>query len=523
MTVVDLELGQAAELLAALTDAEIAALARDPDEWRLVVAIAEAELLARAEPEDVFAVMRYLPTARQQEFHDATEYDVLYGGAAGGGKTKSLLMDDLRDAMTYPGIRIGAFRRTYDELAESLLKELEACGFAAALGASWNASKHDLRFPNGSMIRYRYARTIEDATARQGGEYQKITIDERSLMPPGVVDVLAERLRSGRADVPVLGIRSGSNPGGPAHAETKQRYIVGTNHGEQVYTDEYGFTVRFIPAKVADNPHVDSAYRRRLEAIPDPQRRKAMLDGDWDVFAGQYFAEWRHRLHVVAPFEVPVEWRRVAGIDYGYAKPWAVEWLAVDSDQRVWVYREAYKTGVTERDQARTIVEAEADDPRVDRFADPAMWAKTGAAPSPAKAYEDEGVQLRKAVNDRVPGWQRVHSFLSEMAPACAHHRLLGLDECPMLHVFETCSNLIRTLPALPHDDKKVEDVDTDAEDHAPDALRYALMALRKPVEGAAVVPMTQRLPAASRLAGGGGGLASVGMPARLPSVWSGR
>jgi hypothetical protein len=433
----------------------------------------------RIYPDDVFERLGYAPTERQAEFHDATEYDVLYGGAAGGGKTKALLMDDLRDAVRYPGIRIGAFRRTYDELAESLLKELEAVNYADALGARWTGNKHNLVFPNGSIIRFRYARTVEDATMRQGGEYQKITIDERTLMAPGVVDALKERIRSGNPAIPVIGCRSGSNPGGASHAEVKARFIDATERGKQVYADEFGFTVRYIPAKVTDNPHVDANYIRVLDSIPDPQRRKAMKEGDWDVFAGQFFSEWRRALHVVAEFPVPTEWRRVRGIDYGFAAPWAVEWIAQDQDGRVWVYRELYDTGVIESVQAERIRAAEKGDPPVRGYADPAMWSKTGSAPSPAMSYKAAGVTIEKATNDRVPGWQRVHSFLSRKGPACAHHRELGLDECPLLHVFDTCSNLIRTLPALPHDTKRVEDVDTNAEDHAPDALRYGLMSMR--------------------------------------------
>lgn len=463
-------------------------------------ALAEAERLMQAEladerqriyPDEVFAVLGYEPTERQATFHDATEYDVLYGGAGGGGKTKALLMDDLRDAMRYPGIRIGAFRRTYDELAESLLKELEAVGYAQQLGARWNGTKHDLRFANDSMIRFRYARTVEDATVRQGGEYQKLTVDERTLMAPGVVDVLAERLRSGRRDLPVIGVRSGSNPGGASHAEVKARFIDGTGRGEQVYVDEFGFSVRFIPAKVDDNPHVDPGYLARLNAIPDPARRKAMRDGDWDVFAGQFFSEWRQALHVVPVFDVPSEWRRICGVDYGYAAPWSALWIAQDRDGRAWVYRELYAAGVIEGEQAERIQSAEraAKDPPVRRFGDPAMWAKTGSAPSPALAYQAAGVSLSKAVNDRVPGWQRVHSFLSKKAAACPIHRELGLEECPLLHVFDVCSNLIRTLPALPHDPKRVEDVDTTAEDHAPDALRYGLMAMTPPMLSELRVP----------------------------------
>ena len=433
-------------------------------------------------PDTVFEQLGYTPTPRQDEFHQATEYDVLYGGAAGGGKTAALVADDIVDAIHYPGIRIAAFRRTYDELNESLLKQLASWGFADVLGAHWNGTERELRFPNGSLIRYRYAETDVDASRRQGGEYQKITVDERTLMQPSVVNLLTERLRSGRVEIPVLGIRSGTNPGGFGHGYCRERFIVGTDHGHTVYTDDHGFTVRFIPAKVTDNPHVDPAYARRLDAIPDPSRRAAMRDGSWDFFAGQYFPQWRHQRHVVTGFTIPTSWPRYAGVDWGWSNPWAVVWAAVDEDDRVWIYRELYDTRVLESDQARRIVEAEQGE-TVARYADDAMWTARGEAKSVADIYAEQGAHIMPArKGERVTGWQRVHSYLSD-GPACPLHRDQGLDTCPRLHVFDGAApNLVRTLPMLVHDPRKAEDVDTKGEDHAPDALRYLLINLAEPV-----------------------------------------
>lgn len=202
--------------------------------------------------------------------------------------TKALLMDDLRDAMRYPGVRIGAFRRTYGELKESLLAELASVGYARALGAIWNGSNYELRFPNGSLILYRYAESVVDATRRQGGQYQKLTFDERNLTNPEVISFLESRVRSGNAAVPVIGIRSGTNPGGPGHGASKGRYVDPTEHGKKVYKDVRDRTVRFIPSKLADNPHVNPEYAMDLQAL-DGKLRAAFLDGNWDVFAGQYF------------------------------------------------------------------------------------------------------------------------------------------------------------------------------------------------------------------------------------------
>jgi len=432
-------------------------------------------------PRDTFALLGYEPTPRQAEFHAATEFDVLYGGAAGGGKTRALLMDGLRACDQYPGLRVGAFRRTYGELKESLLAELAEASYAQALGAKWNGTEYELRFPNGSLLMFRYAENVQDATRRQGGQYQLLLFDERTLTPPDVVGFLESRLRSGRAAVPVLGSRSGSNPGGVGHGAVKTRYIDSTGYGQRVVRDERGRTVRFIPSKLSDNPHVNPEYADDLRGLPE-KLRKAFLDGDWDVFAGQIFSEWRHDRHVVPPMPLPAEWRRYNGVDWGFAAPWCVLWAAEDEDGRIWVYRELYATHVGETDQAQRILAAEADDEWVvARYADDAMWATRGDAKPIADVYAETGVHLTpagKGPGSRINGWQRVHTYLAE-APACPHHRAQGWDTCPKLHVFATAENLIRTLPALPHATTgNPEDADTKAEDHAPDSLRYLLMNL---------------------------------------------
>jgi hypothetical protein len=412
----------------------------------------------------------------QELFHASTEYDVLYGGAAGGGKSKALMMEAIRACTLWPGLRVGAFRRTYDELKESLLKELASVDFARALGASWNGTERELTFPNRAVIRFRYLETLQDATRRQGGEYQLVILDERTLIPPDAVSiVIDERIRSGSRRIPILGVRSGTNPGGPGHGPVKARYIDATDRGRHTYTDEQGRTVRFIQARVVDNPQVDAGYMSRLDGIPDPNRRAAMRDGDWDSFAGMAFPEWRADRIVVPAFTVPPEWSRYVGIDYGYAAPWVVEFGARDNDGRMWIYDELSGTQVTERDQARRILKAETEHGWSGvRAADPSMWQKAGAALPFAHSYALEGVGLQKANNDRLTGKGRVHTYLSE-GPACPQHRALGWDVCPMLHVLRA-PLLVSTMGSLPSDPRHPEDVDTTAADHAYDALRYLLM-----------------------------------------------
>jgi len=450
-------------------------------------------------PVDAFGPLGYVPTPRQEVFHAATEYSVLFGGAAGGGKSRALLMQGLQDCLKYPGIRVGAFRRSYPELKESLLAELTACGFAAALGASWNGTEYELRFPNGSLLMFRYAESIKDATRRQGGQYQRLLFDELTLTPPDVVAFLESRLRSGRSDIPVLGVRAGSNPGGAGHGAAKAKYIEPTEYGAKVITDARGRTVRFIPSKLSDNPHVNPEYAADLNALPE-QMRKAFRDGDWDVFAGMMFPELSRDRHVLDPITLPATWRRYAGVDWGYSKPWAVVWAAIDEDGRAWIYRERYDTQVGEADQARRILDAEAGEDIVARFADDAMWATRGDAKPISDVYADEGVYLTRAgkgPRSRVTGWQRIHSYLAD-GPACSHHRAQGWDVCPKLHVFSTCPNWWAEMSSLPHATKgDPEDADSGAADHLADGTRYLLGNVGS--EASFVFP--SHTPAASRLA----------------------
>lgn len=429
---------------------------------------------------DVFGLLGYTPTPKQQVFHDATEHAVLFGGSTGGGKSRALTAEAIRACVRYPGLRVGAFRRSYPELRESLLAELAKLEYAGPIGARWNGSEHELRFPNGSLIMFRYAETLSDATRRQGGEYQLLVLDELTLFQPDIVTFLESRVRSGRADIPVLGIRASANPGGPGHGAVKDRYIEPTLYGAQVVTDDRGRTVRFVPSRLDDNPHMNPEHAADLMALTG-QMRAAFLEGNWDVFAGQMYPELKHDRHVLDPFPLPAEWPRYNGVDWGYYPGyWAVVWAAADEDGRVWVYREAYEQLVGEADQAKRILAAETPGEHVAaRYADDAMFAARGDAKPISDVYAENGVPLTPAgKGTRVPGWQRVRSYLAEL-PACPHHRALGWATCPRLHIFAGCENLFRHLADLTHATKgDPEDAGANPHDHLPDALRYMLINL---------------------------------------------
>lgn len=428
---------------------------------------------------DVFSLIGYQPHPKQQEFHDATEHAVLFGGSTGGGKSRALTAEAIRACVRWPGLRVGAFRRSYPELRESLLAELAKLEYAGPVGARWNGSEHELRFPNGSVIMFRYAETLPDATRRQGGEYQLLILDELTLFQPDIVTFLESRVRSGRADIPVLGIRASANPGGPGHGAVKARYIEPTRYGAEVVTDERGRTVRFVPSRLEDNPHMNPEHAADLMALTG-QMRAAFLEGNWNVFAGQMYPELNRDRHVVEPFTLPPSWQRYNGIDWGFAKPWGVLWAAVDEDGRAWFYRELYEAGVGEADQAQRILAAESPGEHVAvRYGDDAMFATRGDARPISDIYAENGCFLTPAGKGaRVPGWQRLRSYLAD-GPACPHHRALGWATCPMAHLFSTLPEFYRTLADLPHATKgDPEDADTNAEDHLPDAARYLLINL---------------------------------------------
>jgi hypothetical protein len=442
-------------------------------------------------PLDVFRLLGYTPDPAQSRFHQATEFDVGYGGLAGAGKSMALVMEGITKAATYPGMRVGAFRRTYDELEESLLSKvmllqqpLEEHFGARLIGGG----RPELRFRNGSVIRFRYAETLQDATRRQGGEYQLVLVDERQQVAPQVVEYLETRIRSGAPGVPVIGIRSSFNPGDIGHADLKERFIDRTGAGARTYQTVDPVTkagtgrwVRFVPGERSS--HIDDGYWARLQAIEDPVLRRQLADGDWDAGGGLMFSEtWRRHIHVVTPEQAPIPLGagviRARGVDYGMTNPFCCLWGAKLADDLVVVYRELYRTGLTPVEQAELILASEhPDEKRLPLVAhlDPACWTQYAnvkrhpgvPAKSIASDYAKAGVAVVKAHNDRIGGVRLVHQAL-RVQP----------DGMPRLLVYDTCPKLIKQLGGLPRSKTNPEDVNTAAEDHAYDALRYLLFGL---------------------------------------------
>lgn len=394
-----------------------------------------------------------------------------YGGAAGGGKTDALLGLGILAALLFPGCNVAFFRRTYPELeglGGVIARSLE-------LMSGWchySGQKHRWTFPNGSALQFCHCQRESDVYRYQSQQFDILLIDEATHFTWRIVTYLLTRNRA-TVDglIPICAL--GTNPGNVGHLWFRGQFLdpgpPGQTHDVTIDDTTEATTRHFIPARLEDNQALelrDPQYRATLEGQPEKIKR-ALLYGDWDVFEGQYFDEWRRDLHVIKPARIPENWIKWRAVDWGHAAPWCCLWLARNPDDgETWVYREAYKAGLTDPEQADRIVELNGDDQIRYTLADPSMWTKRSTERqtiSTADVYRDAGIRLTPADNHRINGWRRVRQGLNHNGDA------------PKLRIFDTCTDLIRTLPALIHDDHNVEDVDDDGEDHAPDALRYGL------------------------------------------------
>ncbi|MGH2626258.1 MAG: hypothetical protein ACRDHY_06355, partial [Anaerolineales bacterium] len=277
----------------------------------------------------------------QTDFLDRCEFEVGYGGAKGGGKSDAILFGATRQ-IHHPRYHAAIFRRNYPELQD--LMDRSRVPFHR-LGGVWNEQKKRWRFPSGARLSFFYCERIGDEDRHLGKEYTFLGFDQAEQLTELQYTKL---ITCARTSVPGLTVqvRATFNPGGPGHAFMKRRFVdLGPR---RPYIDpETGLSRVFIPARVADNPallRVDPQYIQRLWGIPDPQIRRAFLEGDFNVFAGQYFQEWRDELHVLEvadQFPIPEHWGRSAGMDWGFdPHPGVVLWAAYDLHQRAWFYRE---------------------------------------------------------------------------------------------------------------------------------------------------------------------------------------
>jgi len=406
----------------------------------------------------------------QTEFLAAPEKDVLYGGAAGGGKSYAMLVDPLR--FCHRGAhRALILRRSMPELRELIDKSRELYPKAFP-GCKFREVEKLWNFPSGAKVEFGFLERDADVYRYQGQAYSWIGFDEITHLPTEFGwNYLASRLRTTDSEImPYL--RCTANPGGVGAHWVKKRYVDPSEPGESFKGDD-GLIRKFIPARLLDNPYLadDGRYEEMLKALP-PIQRKQLLEGNWDVAEGAAFTEFDPDIHVIPPFEIPIGWERVKGIDYGYASESACIWATVDrSDGTLIVYRELYKKNLTGVDLGEMITQMELLDPfAVSGVLDTSAWARTGTTgPTVGESLQQAGHKLRRADKNRIQGKIQVHEYLK-----------LKQSGRPQIQIFNTCPNLIRELQSIPLDKNNPEDVDTHAPDHAYDALRYLIMSRPK-------------------------------------------
>ena len=406
----------------------------------------------------------------QTDFLAAADTDVLYGGAAGGGKSYAMLVDPLRFAHR-AAHRALILRRSMPELRELIDKSRELYPKAFP-GCKFREVEKIWTFPSGAKLEFGYLERDADVYRYQGQAYSWIGFDEITHLGTEFSwNYLASRLRTTDSEITPY-MRCTANPGGAGATWVKKRYV-NPSEPNKSFIGKDGLTRKFIPARLEDNPYLstDGRYEQMLKALPEVQRRQ-LLEGNWDITEGAAFTEFDVMVHVIPPFEIPIGWERLKGIDYGYASESSCIWGCVDpSDGTLIIYRELYRKGLTGEMLAQMITNMELEDPfSVQGVLDTAAWNRTGTTgPTVGETLQRAGHKLRRADKNRIQGKIQIHEYL-RVQPSGR----------PKIQIFNSCPNLIRELQSIPLDKSNPEDVDTHAPDHAYDALRYLIMSRPK-------------------------------------------
>ena len=446
---------------------------------------------------------------KQYAFLSADKKHVGFGGARGGGKSWSVRTKAKILAVSYEGIKILIVRRTFPELVNNHINQLqeELNGIAR-----YNKTEKVFTFPNGSTIKFGYCNNDKDLLQYQGAEFDVVFLDEATQLQEMWIKKITACVR-GVNSFPKR-IYYTCNPGGASHGYFKRLFIDKKYESGEVPED-----YAFIQALVTDNKALMASqpdYIKQLEALP-PKLREAWLYGRWDIFEGQFFEDFRttpdvekciaagitpeealaqHRwTHVIEPFDLSVGekrgWNIMRSYDFGYNKPFSLGYWAVDYDGTLYRIMEMY--GCTQTpdegvkwspdEQFRRISEFERQHPWlkgrkiVDSVADPAIWDQSRGE-SIAETAARYGIYFTPGDNNRIPGWMQVHYRLQ-----------FDQNGYARMYVFDNCKAFIRTMPLMMYSETHPEDLDTKLEDHCPDEVRY--MCMSRPISP--IVPVEHK------------------------------
>jgi hypothetical protein len=460
---------------------------------------------------------------------EATE--VLYGGAAGGGKSHLLRVASIFWGGHIPGLQIYLFRRTYPDLRDN---HLVGVGSYWELLEPWIESgyahisqgKMEIDFANGSRIHLCHCQHEHSVRQYHGASIHVLLIDELTHFTETIYRFLRHRVRVAEGlEIPEWAeghfprILCGSNPGSVGHQWVKAMWVNEDPRGSmkiwRAPKEDGGMLRQYIPAKLDDNPalaRADPDYIDRLSGLGDPALVQAMREGSWDIAVGGFFDDAWHPDHqVVPPFEPPAHWRRFRAFDWGSAAPSSLgfycesqgepleelggrrfprgsvirydEWYTVQRNQ----FGQAIPnegTRLSNIELGQGIAERSKDIEWNGCVADPSIFTREGGDSiyqqmQKASAKAGHHLSFRPADNSRVPGWQKLRSMLVNAAPPKDVNPKTWYAELPGFYVTANCKEWLRTVPVIPRDERRREDVDTKAEDHAADETRYALMASR--------------------------------------------
>ena len=445
------------------------------------------------------AVARIRLGPKQGAAFQTVATEVLYGGAAGGGKSYLLRASAIRWCAEVPGVQVYFFRRTLPDLRDNHLRgptsfHVMLEPYVATGNVKYRAVENEFEFWNGSVLHLCYCDSENDVEKYRGAEIHVLMPDELTHFSEYQYRFLRSRVRIAGLKIPekyaavLPRIEAASNPGSIGHAWVKRTFISPKPANEvwRVPAEEGGMLRQFIPARLADNPYLtrdDPSYADRLRGLGADNLVRAMLEGDWDIVAGQAFEKLRRDIHCIEPFEPPNDWACFGSLDWGSSRPFSFGLWTVANGNALPDGR-AYRRGAIIRwnevygwnGKPNEGLRKEAGDvadmirSRIGGralgyiAADPSMW-KVDGGPSIAENFLKRGLVLRKADNSRIVGYVQVRQ------------RIAGDEDGPMLYATKNCHDgFWRTMPDIVMDDKHPEDIDTDQEDHCVDDVRYACM-----------------------------------------------